>query len=229
MTDRQLKLEEELPYLGPAVLEWGDGTLLVVQAVRLGVDEEDRPALYLQYVDQFHVFPLESEDDVTVDEKSGKITFNSSGEKYVIRAMQDSDGVQLSTLGISVPAEALETLFMREVAMVFNPESIDTSAGESLIALADEAAGEVQELVYTSDAGMFVRNNGGWFRVPPEHDEFDGLVILEVGPSFVETFDKAEKAGRALFRSDAEKEPTETEKARTAAAGWAKTEEDDLA
>lgn len=229
MTDRQLKLEEKLPYLGPAVLEWGDGTLLVVQAVRLGVDEEDRPALYLQYVDQFHVLPLESEDDVTVDEKSGKITFNSSGEKYVIRAMQDSDGVQLSTLGISVPAEALETLFMREVAMVFNPESIDTSAGESLIALADEAAGEVQELVYTSDAGMFVRNNGGWFRVPPEHDEFDGLVILEVGPSFVETFDKAEKAGKALFRSDAEEEPTETEKARTAAAGWAKTEEDDLA
>lgn len=224
-----MKIEKELPYLGPAVLEWGDGTLLVVQAVRLGVDEEDKPALYLQYVDQFHVFPLESKDDVTVDEKSGKITFNSSGEKYVIRAMQDSDGVQLSTLGIPVPAQALETLFMREVAMVFNPESIDTSAGESLIALADEAAGEVQELVYTSDAGMFVRNNGGWFRVPPEHDEFDGLVILEVNPSFVETFDKAEQAGKALFRSDAEGEPTETEKARTAAAEWAETEEDDLA
>lgn len=224
-----MKIEKELPYLRPAVLEWGDGTLLVVQAVRLGTDEEDKPALYLQYVDQFRVFPLESKDDVTVDEKSGKITFNSSGEEYVIRAIQDSDGTQLSMLGIPVPAEALEKLFMREVAMVFNPESIDTSAGESLIALAEEAAGEVQELVYTSDAGMFVRNNGGWFRVPPEHDDFDGLVILEVSPSFVETFDKAEKAGKALFRSDAEGEPTETEKARTAAAEWAKTEEDDLA
>lgn len=227
MTQRKLKLKDKLPYHGVAVLENKDGFRTVVDLVEYGLDPVSNVrVVYTRTEDVMNGFPLDKTSDVTLDENSGTITFDSFGTKYTARALQDEDGLWMSTLGVPVPGEALETLYAKEVAAMFSPSEV--GPGESLIALLDEGAGEVQELVYTSDAGMYVRSNRGWFRVPAEHDEFDNMVIVEVGPSFIEKFDDAEDAGKPLSREDAESAPTKVEKARTAAAAWA-VEEDEQA
>jgi len=204
---RKLTIPEDYKtgYLGPAVVETLDKPreTFAVSEVAWFDHDEDGPVMALFTLSEVLEYPLGSKNDVTVDRSSGTITFNSYGKAYTVRAFQDSDGSWASTLRVPVPAEALEGMYMRETIMAFSPG--DPGDGESLIALLDESAQDVQELVYTSDAGMFSRNNSAWFRVPPEHTEFDGMTIVEVSPDFIETFDKAEKSGKPLSREDVER------------------------
>lgn len=204
---RKLTIPEDYGtgYVGPAVVETLDKPreTFAVSEVAWFDHEEDGPTMGLFTASEVLEYPIKDKKDVTVDRNSGTITFNSYGKVYTVRAFQDSDGSWASALRIHVPAEALEGMYMRETNMAFSPG--DPGDGESLIALLDESVQDVQELVYTSDAGMFSRNNSAWFRVPPEHTEFDGMTIVEVSPDFIEMFDKAEKSGKPLSREDVER------------------------
>jgi hypothetical protein len=149
------------------------------------------------------MYPLEGEDELVVDETEGKITFSSYGRIYTIRAFNDSDGVWASQLASNVPAEALEELYMTEVQNAFSPDA--PAADENLYAAVDEDTNEVKNLVYSTASGLYIRDNGAWFKLPKDDESLDDLVVLEVDPKFIKIYDMAQGNDDMLLSDDVKK------------------------
>jgi hypothetical protein len=145
-------------------------------------------------------FPILEEADFKINANKGNITFKSYGRIYTVRAYQDSDGIWASTLGTAVPAKALEDMYIKEEDMAFSPNA--PTQEENLYAAIDTQNGEVKELVYSYTGGMYTRSSEGWFKVPNGDESLDGLEILEVDPSFIKVFDRAQAAEKMLKSED---------------------------
>jgi hypothetical protein len=195
--------------------------IIVAPAVLETVDEEDNTPVYYpiygletETIDGvLHVaagmisgtryYPIEDASDLKIDEAKGQITFSSYGKIYTIRGFQDSDGTWASALATDVPAQALEERFMTEVENAFSPEA--PADDENLYAAVDDETNEVKYLVYSTEPGLFIRDNGAWFKLPKDDETLDDLTVLEVDPKFIKVFDMAQANDEALLSDDVEK------------------------
>lgn len=177
---------------------------------------DDEQYLGVSTANGVRYYPIKSEDDVTVDDENGKITFSSYGKIYTIRAFEDSDGTWASVLESPVPAETLEERYMAEISTAFSPDA--PAADENLYAAVDEETNEVKELVYSTTAGMYTRSYNAWFRIPKDDETLDDLVVYEVDPKFIKIYDMAQGNDDTLFVDDLDKYEVEFRGALTAAA-----------
>jgi hypothetical protein len=198
-----------------------DKGIIMSAAVLQTTDEEDNQPVYyaiyyagMQELDgQTHIavgtlnstrlYPVEKAEDVKIDEAKGEITFSSYGRIYNIRGFQDSDGVWASSLATDLPAQALEERFMTEVENAFSPEA--PADDENLYAAVDDETNAVKFLVYSSEPGLFIRDNGAWFKLPKDDESLDDLEVLEVDPKFIKIFDMAQASDEMMLADDVEK------------------------
>lgn len=148
-------------------------------------------------------YPIENEADLKIDDAKGEITFSSYGKIYTIRGFQDSDGAWASTLATDLPAQALEERFMTEVENAFSPEA--PADDENLYAAVDDDTNEVKYLVYSTEPGLFIRDNGAWFKLPADDETLDDLTVLEVDPKFIKVFDMAQANDEVMLADDVDK------------------------
>jgi len=177
--------------------------------------DDDKLYVLVGSINGDKTYPIDKSSDLRINVSTGKATFQSYGRIYTIRAFQDSDGKWASQLGIAVPAEALEEMYMQEVAVAFTPNA--PSADEDLYAGVNGDTSEIKFLVYSYPGGMYTRSNGAWFKVPYGDETLDGLDIHDVDPKFISVFDEADTAGRTLTIDDIGKYAKDGESAMTAA------------
>jgi hypothetical protein len=206
---------------GPAVMTVkGEDGQVVLQPV-YGVHVEmidDKPHAGLSIVDGIRYYPLVRPEDVRVNESRGDITFSSYGKIYTVRAFQDTDGRWASSLRTTVPAEALEEMYMADVKLAFTPNA--PAPEDNLYAAVDTESQEVKYLIYSSEAGMYTRSNRGWFKLPADDESIDGLEVHEVTPKFIKIYDMAEGNDETLTTEDtAQYEDEESEPITAAADG----------
>lgn len=95
--------------------------------------------------------------------------------------------------------------------MAFTPEKPELE--EDLYVLFDDELNEVVVLIYESDEGIFYRNEGQWKELSEEDDtefDFDGLIVMYVGPAFIPVYDEAEGNDEAIdYNEVKEYEPAE--------------------
>jgi hypothetical protein len=145
-------------------------------------------------------YPIVRDEDVRVNEARGEITFSSYGKIYTVRAFQDTDGSWASKLRTTVPAQALEEIYMEEVDNAFSPNA--PAQDENLYAAIDGETDEVKYLVYSTNSGMYTRNARAWFKVPKDDESLDGLEVYEVSPKFIKVYDMAEGSEDQLLADD---------------------------
>jgi hypothetical protein len=207
----------------PAVLEASDSESEIVSVSELALFKDgDDVYVTVAGASRSRMFPVEDGSDLRINVSTGKATFKSYGRIYTIRAFQDLDGEWASQLGVAVPAEALEEMYMQEVEAAFTPNAPTT--GEDLYAAVNGDTGEVKFLVYSYPGGMYTRSNGAWFKVPFGDETLDGLEIYDVSPKFIKVFDKADAAGSTLKASDADNYAANSMPAVTAAGETAQGE-----
>lgn len=195
--------------------------LIVAPAVLETVDEEDNTPVYypiyyagIENLDEIphavvgmvsgsRMYPLENESSMEIDQAKGQITFSSYGRIYTIRGFKDSDGVWASALAADLPAQALEERFMTEVENAFSPNA--PADDENLYAAVDDDTNEVKYLVYSTEPGLFIRDNGAWFKLPKDDETLDDLTVMEVDPKFIKVFDMAQASDEALLSDDVKK------------------------
>lgn len=148
-------------------------------------------------------YPVESRESVKIDKDAGQITFSSYGRIYTIRGFQDSDGAWASTLATDLPAQALEEQFMSDVVNAFSPDA--PANDENLYAAVDDETNEVKYLVYSTESGLFIRDNGAWFKLPKDDETLDDLTVLEVDPKFIKVFDMAQANDEVMLADDVDK------------------------
>lgn len=171
-------------------------------------------ALTLELIDgQYHVgaaettgtryYPIDKVADVKISDSRGTLTFASYGNIYKVRAFQESDGSWASRFGAVVPVESLEERYMAEVMNAFSPNA--PADDENLYVAIDEDTNEVKYLVYSTASGLYIRSNGGWFRLPEGDESLDNLVVNEMDPKVVKIFDISEGNNETLMLDDVSK------------------------
>jgi hypothetical protein len=195
--------------------------LITSPAVLESVDEEDNTPVYypIHYVAVEDVdaaphvavgmlsgtrfYPIEGAEELKIDEAKGEITFSSYGRIYTIRGFKDSDGVWASALATELPAQALEERYMSEVENAFSPNA--PANEDNLYAAVSDETNEVKYLVYSTTSGLFIRDNGSWFKLPQDDETLDDLTVMEVDPKFIKIFDMAQANDEAMLSDDVEK------------------------
>ena len=204
LTDEAAWATDEGFLAGPAVMtaRGDDGSVLFQPIYALHVETlEDKPHVGVSTISGVKYYPLVRAEDVRVSESRGDITFSSYGTIYTVRAFQDTDGRWASSLGLAVPVEALEEMYMADVKLAFTPNA--PAPEDNLYAAVDSKSGEVKYLVYSSEAGMYTRSNRAWFKLPDDDDEsLDGLEVHEVTPKFIKIYDMAEANDETLTSED---------------------------
>ena len=204
LTDEAAWTTDEGFLAGPAVLtaRGDDGSVLFQPIYGLHVETlEDKPHVGVSTISGVKYYPLVRPEDVSVSASRGDITFSSYGTIYTVRAFQDTDGRWASSLGLAVPVEALEEMYMADVKLAFTPNA--PAPEDNLYAAVDSKSGEVKYLVYSSEAGMYTRSNRAWFKLPDDDDEsLDGLEVHEVTPKFIKIYDMAEANDETLTSED---------------------------
>lgn len=193
---------------GPCVLEStdDDGDLVFQAAYSPRVETEPDGQVYVCVGRDDGVerqYPVESRDAVEVDPETGTITFSSFGRMYTIRATRDEDGLWASSLAASVPAEAIEKMIDMEVRMAFSPNA--PAVDESLFVTVDSDTQEVRDLVYSGIDGTFLRETGGWFKLPADDESLDGLEVIDVDPKLIAAWDKLQAGSDAITVADVKK------------------------
>lgn len=177
---------------GPAVMESddnGETVYRVAYSPRVEVEPDGSTYLWIGGYDAVERrYPVESRDAVEIDPENGTITFSSFGRMYTIRAVRDEDGLWASSLAASVPAEAIENLIDMEVRMAFSPNA--PAADESLFVTVDPDTEEVQDLIYSGEDGIYLREGKGWFKLPADDESLDGMQVIDVKPEIIDVWDK---------------------------------------
>lgn len=221
LTDEAAWKTDEGFLAGPAVMtvKGEDGQVMLQPVYGVHVEMiDDKPHAGLSTVDGIRYYPLVRPEDVRVSESRGDITFSSYGKIYTVRAFQDTDGRWASRLRTTVPAEALEEMYMADVKLAFTPNA--PAPEDNLYAAVDTKSQEVKYLVYSSEAGMYTRSNRGWFKLPADDESIDGLEVHEVTPKFIKIYDMAEGNDETLTTEDtAQYEGEESEPITAAADG----------
>lgn len=198
MSEKQLSANETQYAYGPMVMEAKDSEGNVGHRPLYSVsvaDEDGFLYVMLGGVEGAGMYSIKSLSDLKVDASASEITFKSQGTMYKVRKFQDSDGTWASMTGASVPAEALEEIFMNEITSEVSPESTVQYGPEDLYALHDND-GKVTYLVYSGADVTYVRKSGKWEVLDdPNGDVLDDMYIEYVSPDFVDLFDKKESKG----------------------------------
>ncbi len=202
---QQEEIKEKGIISGPAVLVTDDeGEPVYYPIYSLAIENIDE-ALHVAagMLSGTRFYPIENEADLKIDDAKGEITFSSYGKIYTIRGFQDSDGAWASTLATDLPAQALEERFMTEVENAFSPEA--PADDENLYAAVDDNTNEVKYLVYSTEPGLFIRDNGAWFKLPKDDETLDDLEVMEVDPKFIKVFDMAQANDEVMLADDVDK------------------------
>jgi len=201
------EVKEKGLILSPAVLETiddEDNTPVYYPIHYVGIEDVDSvPHVAAGMLSGTRFYPVENGADVKVDQAKGEITFSSYGKIYTIRGFQDSDGTWASAFAADLPAQALEERYMTEVENAFSPEA--PADDENLYAAVDDETNAVKFLVYSSEPGLFIRDNGAWFKLPKDDESLDDLEVLEVDPKFIKIFDMAQASDEMMLADDVEK------------------------
>jgi hypothetical protein len=219
LTDEAAWKTDEGFLAGPAVMtvKGEDGQVMLQPVYGVHVEMiDDKPHAGLSVVDGIRYYPLVRPEDVRVSESRGDITFSSYGKIYTVRAFQDTDGRWASSLKTTVPAEALEEMYMADVKLAFTPNA--PAPEDNLYAAVDTESQEVKYLIYSSEAGMYTRSNRGWFKLPADDESIDGLEVHEVTPKFIKIYDMAEGNDETLTTEDTVQYEDEESEPITAAA-----------
>jgi hypothetical protein len=145
-------------------------------------------------------YPIDKVSDAKISDSSGTLSFASYGNMYKVRAFQESDGSWASRFGAVVPAESLEERYMAEVENAFSPNA--PSDDENLYVATSDGSDEVKYLVYSTTSGLYIRSNGGWFRLPADDESLDDLVVHEMSPKVIKIFDMFETDNDILSLED---------------------------
>lgn len=137
-----------------------------------------------------------SSPSFTLSEDGSTATF-SGRTTYVVRRIVDQDGTWASSLGTVVPADSLEFLYQGGIDV--------TDPVESLWVAIDPDTDEVEELVYSSRAGVYARSSGAWQRYPDDDVSLDGMESVDVTGDAIQMFDSAEETRTSLSRDDVER------------------------
>lgn len=123
--------------------------------------------------------------------------FTARSTTYVVRRIVDEDGLWASTLGAVVPADSLEFLYQGGIDMA--------DPVESLWVAIDPDTDEVQELIYSSRAGVYARSSGAWQKYSDDDVSLDGVESIDVNGDAIQAFDDAEDSRSILTRPDVER------------------------
>ena len=162
-------------------------------------------------------YPIDSPEDIKVDEAKSTLTFSSHGNIYTVRPFQDTDGVWASSLNVPIPSQALEERYMIEVEGAFSPNA--PADDENLYAAVDDSTNEIKYLVYSCDSGLFIRDDNDWTKLPEGDETLDDLEVHEVLPGFIKIYDRARSSDEHMTSDDIGKYATDFRSALTAAAG----------
>jgi hypothetical protein len=121
-------------------------------------------------------------------ESSGAyLTFQSGNETWLIRGLNEEDGLWISKYKIELPASVLTQLIVGRskpaMSKFLNVNLPDSSIEfESLVAYFDEASPTLVALNYLSSAGSFSRLNYQWDATDISADFYDDLATIEIKP-----------------------------------------------
>jgi hypothetical protein len=88
---------------------------------------------------------------------------------------------------------------MADVVNAFSPNA--PADDENLyVAVAD--SGEVKNLVYSCESGLYIRSNGGWFKLPVGDESLDDLTVMEMDPKIIKVYDMSEADNQTLTADD---------------------------
>jgi hypothetical protein len=133
-------------------------------------------------------------DNLTIDQKTGRLSFISSATPYGIRELREDDGAWLSKYKTLLPISALNGLIGYDSGEdVANPEDDLTQPDESLDAFATDTSPYVVGVVYTNNAGRWSREGGDWVLLSPTDTTFDAdedtdLTVITIDPDRADDF-----------------------------------------
>lgn len=178
--------------------------------------DSEGTSMGVSFIEGDRYYPLDNVDDVKVDTDKSTLTFSSQGNIYTVRPFQDSDGTWASSLNVAVPTQALEERYMTELEYAFSPNA--PTDDENLYAAVDTDTNDIKYLVYSSNAGLFIRNDGDWEKLSDDDESLDSLEVNEVVPGFIKIFDMAQANNEPMTSDDIGKYATDFRSALTAAA-----------
>lgn len=128
-------------------------------------------------------------DNITVNGTTGRLSFISSDTPYRVRELREDDGEWLSKYKTLLPLEALGAI----VGPMNKGDDVDTTSGpdplsESLDAFSLEDSVYVVGLVYTNNAGRWIRVDGDWVLMSPTDDTYDDMVVTTIDPDRADEF-----------------------------------------
>lgn len=131
-------------------------------------------------------------DEVTADQKTGRLAFTSTGTPFRIRELREDDGEWLSRYKTLLPLPALDALVEPGTTgdNVATPDITLTVADESLDAFASDDSVYVVGIVYTNSAGRYTRVDGDWVLLAGDDDTFedDDLSVITLDPAKANQF-----------------------------------------
>lgn len=136
------------------------------------------------------VIPPDQSVRVASNERTATIT-DSHGARYLMRPVQPRDGVWISSLGIPLPVDTIEYLY--------GVMDMDAAVEDLWVAL-DAETEEFYGLIYSSQAGVYLRSSGGWHVYPQDDESLDGYESIDVNGDFLAFYDELESAGEQPTR-----------------------------
>lgn len=130
--------------------------------------------------------------DLTVDQKTGRLTFTSAATRYRLRELREDDGEWLSKYKTLLPLPALGALVGPETSgdQVASPDDNMNNPSETIDAFATEDSVYVVGVVYTNNAGRWVREGGDWLLLAGSDETFSGdeIIVIPIDPRKADQF-----------------------------------------
>lgn len=133
-------------------------------------------------------------DNLTIDQKTGRLSFISSAAPYGIRELREDDGEWLSKFKTYLPLTALHGLIGSDSGDEVADLSTDdlTAPDETLDAFATDGSPYIVGIVYTNTAGRWSREGGDWVLLGGDDDTFssdnDDLSVISIDPERADDF-----------------------------------------
>lgn len=119
---------------------------------------------------------------ISRDRATGRLSFESGGDSYTVRELREDDGQWISKYKTWLPIAALQTLI--------NGDTVEdlSQVEESIDAFALDDSPYVLGVVYTNNAGRWVRLNGDWVLLAPEDTTYSGMGVINIDPERADEF-----------------------------------------
>jgi hypothetical protein len=136
--------------------------------------------------------------DLTVDQKTGRLTFTSAATRYQLRELREDDGEWLSKYKTLLPLPALGALVEPGTSgdQVASPDDSMNNPSESIDAFATEDSVYIVGVVYTNTAGRWSRQGGDWILLAGSDTTFsdDDMMVIPIDPAkagqFLDMYDQ---------------------------------------